>query len=299
LTVVAAAFHIPAFLPHGYCFLWQPRLLWLHVIADGVIAAAYFSIPITLISLMRNRAASAYNWVLALFSTFIILCGSTHVMDIIDIWAPLYWIAGWIKAATAVVSIATAISIVPVIPRLVRLPNPRTDVLTQLPNRLCFIERATKSLERAKRENRRCALLFIDLDGFKSVNDSYDHATGDALLVAVAGRLLRVVRANDTVGRMSGDEFVICIDGIDSAETALRTAERVIADLGRPFVLANRPPITVGASVGIALSDVRAGGSQVDELLAVADRAMYRAKTRRRGTFSLDEGHSASAQMHA
>jgi diguanylate cyclase (GGDEF)-like protein len=273
------------FLPHGYCFLWQPGLLWLHVASDAIIAIAYFSIPATLVYLMRNRVATSYNWVLALFGAFIVLCGSTHVLDIVDVWTPAYWIAGYVKAATALVSIATVVMLVPVLPRLIRIPNPGTDALTQLPNRLTFVENLERALARANRAEETCAVLYIDLDNFKRVNDSFGHAAGDALLVAVAERLKHAVRLGDVVGRMSGDEFVVLLDPVGSPEFAQRTAERISAELGEPFPLGGAMR-SVGASVGVAFSAGPGASETADALIASADRAMYRVKAIRREPIS-------------
>ena len=92
------------FMPHGYCFLWQPDLVWTHVISDTVIAVAYFSIPFVLLTILRRRRSLPHKWVLAMFSLFIMLCGLTHVMDVVNIWTPFYNLQGLLKVATACVS---------------------------------------------------------------------------------------------------------------------------------------------------------------------------------------------------
>jgi hypothetical protein len=102
------------FLPHGYCFQWSPTLLSLMVTADAITALAYYSIPLALlVYLDRNRKDIKIGWVFLLFAPFIFACGTTHVVDIVTIWWPAYWLQAWVKALTALVSIATAILIWP------------------------------------------------------------------------------------------------------------------------------------------------------------------------------------------
>lgn len=109
------------FMPHGYCFLWQPSVLWMHVISDAIIVTAYYSIPFVLIYILRKRRNLPFKWVLALFSAFILLCGTTHVFAAIGIWKPMYYLEGVIKVLTAAASIATAIILFPLVPRLMEL----------------------------------------------------------------------------------------------------------------------------------------------------------------------------------
>lgn len=114
----------PAFMPHGHCYFWRRDILWMHVGADLVIAAAYYAIPVVLgIFLSKRRAAIPYPEVLALFCAFIFLCGSTHVFGIIVTWYPQYELQGWLKALTALVSIYTAIVLIPLLPELLSLPD--------------------------------------------------------------------------------------------------------------------------------------------------------------------------------
>ena len=108
------------FMPHGYCFLWRPELVWLHVIADLVIALAYFSIPLTIFLIVRKRNFDIpFKWIFWMFATFIFLCGLTHIIELISIWKPLYYIEGLIKVLTAAVSLATAVVMFPLVPVLI------------------------------------------------------------------------------------------------------------------------------------------------------------------------------------
>ncbi len=113
------------FMPHGSCYLWIPSILWLHVISDTIIVLAYFSIPFALWYFVHKRTDLVYRWVFVLFGVFILLCGTTHLMGIWTIWHPDYWLQGWIKFATAIISIVTAILIWPLIPKLLKLPSPQ------------------------------------------------------------------------------------------------------------------------------------------------------------------------------
>jgi diguanylate cyclase (GGDEF)-like protein/PAS domain S-box-containing protein len=150
------------------------------------------------------------------------------------------------------------------------------DALTQLPNRALFTDLLGRSLGRARRrEDYQFALLFLDIDRFKVVNDSLGHLIGDQLLVAIARRLERCVRPGDTVARLGGDEFTILVDDIQGVSDATRVADRIQRDLGMPFNLSGQDVFT-SASIGIALSAT--GYRAPDELLRDADLAMYRAK---------------------
>lgn len=112
-------------LPHGFCYLRKPDLIWLHVISDGVIALAYFMIPVVLLYFLRQiRTRLSFNWAIALFAAFIVLCGTGHILDIVTVWEPIYYLQGWVRALTAAVSIATAIAIVPLVPKLLSMKTP-------------------------------------------------------------------------------------------------------------------------------------------------------------------------------
>lgn len=111
--------------PHGYCLLWDPALLWLHVVSDGIIALCYFSIPFALLVFLARRRDVEFGWMIALFVAFIMACGTTHLMSILVLWVPAYGIEGLIKALTAAASLLTAIAIWPLVPRLLALPSQR------------------------------------------------------------------------------------------------------------------------------------------------------------------------------
>ncbi len=153
------------------------------------------------------------------------------------------------------------------------------DALTGLPNRVLFHDRLTDAIARGHRGDP-SAVFYLDLDQFKSVNDTLGHSTGDALLRAVTGRLQLQVRECDTVARLGGDEFAIIQTGLDEPTAATSLALRVIAALSEPYHL-NGHQVMVGTSIGIAL--VPSDGNSADQVLKNADLALYRAKADGRG----------------
>ncbi|HZO49017.1 MAG TPA: EAL domain-containing protein [Gaiellaceae bacterium] len=156
------------------------------------------------------------------------------------------------------------------------------DPLTALANRALFLDRVANAIDRSKRTFLRVAVLFVDLDDFKTVNDSLGHAAGDELLVDVAGRLREAVRDADAVARLGGDEFAILLEGVD-ATTAEAIAARVLDTLAEPVVIEGSE-IFPRASIGIALGGAT---SQATSLLREADAAMYDAKSAGKGRFSV------------
>jgi diguanylate cyclase (GGDEF)-like protein/PAS domain S-box-containing protein len=159
----------------------------------------------------------------------------------------------------------------------------RHDPLTGLANRLMLHLRTEHALQQARREHRPLALLMIDLDRFKDVNDSFGHLMGDALLREVADRLTRRVRNADTVSRLGGDEFTVLLEHIDNPDEAAHVAQDLIAMLSEPFSLPNGSEVVVGATVGIALFP--AHGDSEQALLQGADAALYQAKAEGRGNY--------------
>jgi diguanylate cyclase (GGDEF)-like protein len=153
------------------------------------------------------------------------------------------------------------------------------DALTGLPNRIALVDRMDQALQRARRDGTDCALLFLDLDRFKEVNDRRGHLAGDELLVQVAQRVQDSVRGCDTVARLGGDEFAVLLPGIDDLDDPLATADRILHALSAPFLLggpAGGGPVSIGVSIGIGTG--RRGAASGTELLREADDAMYIAK---------------------
>ena len=164
------------------------------------------------------------------------------------------------------------------------------DRLTGLPNRTLFTRRLLQELESAHRQEQLLALLFLDLDGFKAVNDTFGHSIGDLLLQVVAERLTQCVREGDTIARLAGDEFTVVLKDIRGAANAARVAQKMITALGHPCTLGTHV-VTVGASIGIALYPDHA--LELETLLASADAAMYAAKTAGKNRYALAPRPSA------
>jgi diguanylate cyclase (GGDEF)-like protein len=149
------------------------------------------------------------------------------------------------------------------------------DPLTGLPNRTLFMNRLEQALLSASRQRDAVAVLFLDLDGFKVINDTLGYASGDELLAGVAGRLAASVRAGDTIARFGGDEFTVLLEGITHQDDAIRVAERITEELRMPLALGGRE-VFVTASIGIAVNGT--GQERPDDLLQHADVALHRAK---------------------
>jgi diguanylate cyclase (GGDEF)-like protein/PAS domain S-box-containing protein len=156
------------------------------------------------------------------------------------------------------------------------------DPLTELPNRLLFSARLEQGVKHAARLRQRMALLFVDLDRFKHVNDSLGHAAGDSLLQQLAQRLRGVVRADDTVARISGDEFVVLLDNVESADNVTVVVRKIMSTFDEPFVV-ERHEVSLTCSIGISLYPD--DGDEAGILLRNADAAMYRAKDGGRNTY--------------
>ncbi len=110
-------------LPHGYCFTWNPTLLWTHVVSDGLIGAAYVSIPFTLLHLVRQRKDLPFDWIVLLFAVFIVSCGATHMIEVWTVWQPDYWLSATVKVITATASVLTAIALIRLVPRILAIPT--------------------------------------------------------------------------------------------------------------------------------------------------------------------------------
>ncbi len=132
-------------MPHGFCMRWDFWLLILHVVSDALIALAYFSIPAALVTFIRRRKDLRFGFMFWLFSAFIFWCGVTHVMAILTLWQPDYWLEGWFKAVTAVVSVATAAILWPILPSALKIPSP-----AQLEEANARLQREIREREKAQ-----------------------------------------------------------------------------------------------------------------------------------------------------
>jgi signal transduction histidine kinase/CheY-like chemotaxis protein len=149
------------FMPHGMCFLWEPGVLWLHVISDLLIAAAYYAIPVLLFNFSRRRRDIGFNWIFVAFGLFILACGTTHLLGAVTVWHPIYRLEGVVKAVTALASIATFAILIPLVPVLIQLPSPAQ------------LERVNATLA-AEIEIRRAAEAAV-----RQVNEELEHRVAD------------------------------------------------------------------------------------------------------------------------
>lgn len=150
MELLTSLLNNPRFMPHGHCYLWRPDILWTHILSDVTIALSYFAIPVVLILFLKQRRQELiYTDLLVLFSAFIFLCGMTHLSAIYVTWYPAYELQGWLKAATALVSLATAIALIPRLPMLITLPRVQR-----------IYEETQKALDEAKLEKQEMESLF-------------------------------------------------------------------------------------------------------------------------------------------
>jgi diguanylate cyclase (GGDEF)-like protein/PAS domain S-box-containing protein len=149
------------------------------------------------------------------------------------------------------------------------------DAVTNLPNRTLFFDRLQNSLAQAKRYKQKLAILFLDLDGFKSVNDTLGHIAGDALLKEVATRLLKAIREVDTVARFGGDEFALFLNDVKNKKNTALVAKKILAGLSEPFII-NGEKCNIGGSIGISIFPD--DHVDIDSLIKQADTAMYAVK---------------------
>jgi diguanylate cyclase (GGDEF)-like protein len=176
--------------------------------------------------------------------------------------------------------------------RMARLAH--YDALTDLPNRVLLQDRAQQAIAQAQRDGKHVAVLYLDLDGFKQVNDAMGHDVGDQLLVQWAQRLQSSVRQTDTVCRQGGDEFVLLLPGLSNAQQASVVARKILQQCEAPFVLQDKV-VSVGVSGGISLYPDH--GRDLDELTRHADAAMYAAKHAGRNQVRLYEGPNQPPQL--
>jgi len=172
------------------------------------------------------------------------------------------------------------------------------DPLTRLPNRLLLLSHLEHAIKTAQREGKIVALLMLDLDRFKEVNDIFGHLAGDQLLQQVADRLIARLRSVDTVCRLGGDEFILLLEDIEQAEDAALVANDIISALSEPWQLSQDSEVSIGVSIGISLYPEH--GNEAEQLIQQADTALYHAKAKGRGCFKYfceDITHAARVRM--
>ncbi len=170
------------------------------------------------------------------------------------------------------------------------------DDLTQIPNRREFDHRVEQALLKNQRYNERIALLFIDMDGFKDVNDRFGHEAGDRVLKEAADRLTGLIRKSDVVGRIGGDEYAILLDRKVTVDSVSTVAKKLLKSLSDPFPVNGNDRVQLSASIGIAFSPE--DGDDIQQLLAQADEAMYASKNIGKNTFTFASELSAGNQTN-
>ena len=172
------------------------------------------------------------------------------------------------------------------------------DVLTDLPNRVLFNDRLTQAISLAERQSKQLAVMFVDLDHFKKINDSLGHDVGDKLLQSVAGRLKACVRRSDTISRLGGDEFVVLLSQVEHAEDAATSARKTLRALTAPHIIDSK---SLEINVSIGVSTYPSDGQDAESLLNRADNAMYEAKQRGRNNYQFfrHEMHARLAERQA
>ena len=165
-----------AFMPHGMCYLWKPWLVGLHLVSNGIIALSYFSIPFTLVYILRKRRDIPFNNIFLLFAAFILFCGTCHAFDMWTLWYPNYWVSGWLKLLTAGISGATAIALIVEIPQILELPSPKQleEIDRQLREKIAELQQQKATIYRQEQflrsiyDNVLEAIFVVDIaaDGF-------------------------------------------------------------------------------------------------------------------------------------
>lgn len=149
-----------SFVPHGHCYLWKPALVWLNVVSDSIIFLAYYSIPLQLLYIVKKRGDIPFDWIFFLFGSFIVACGSGHLMDVWTLWHPTYWLSSLLKSLIAGISISTAIVLVTLIPKILALPSPA--LITEANQKLAAEVLERQEIENALRRSQQMFQLVID-----------------------------------------------------------------------------------------------------------------------------------------
>jgi len=208
--------------PHGYCLLWDPALVWTHVISDALIAAAYFSIPLVLWRLVTLRPDVQFGWMLGLFAVFILACGMTHVMGMVTLWVPAYGIQALVKMVTALASVATAVLLIPLLPKLLAIPSPKA------------LEQANQALMREAEEREKTEAMLRQAQKMEAIG----HLTGG--VAHDFNNLLGIIIGNlDRARRRCGDDAHLA----QPLDKALAGAERAANLTKQLLAFARQQPL--------------------------------------------------------
>ena len=226
--------------PHGFCLLWDPSLIWTHVVSDALIGAAYFSIPVAMAYFLTKRPDIAFRWVAWLFAAFIMACGTTHFLSIWVLWHPDYGPEALVKAATAAVSVVTAIALWPLLPRLIALPSPaqlaaaNTGLQLRVAERdtaLAALERETAERLRAEEKLRQAAKM--EAIGQLTGGIAHDFNNLMQIIVANLDRVQRTVGDDDRLARPVAN-------ALTGATRAARLTDQLLAFARRQPMIVER-----------------------------------------------------------
>jgi len=182
------------FMGHGYCYLWKPEIVWVHAISDGLIAFSYYFIPVVLVYLVRKRRDLPFHWVFFMFGVFILSCGTTHAMEIWTLWNGTYRLAALIKVITAAASVATAVALVPMVPKALLLPSP------------AHLRAANLELEKEIAERRRVEEALHEQRNF--VATVLDTVGTVIIVLDLDGMIVQCNRACEQISGCGTDELV-------------------------------------------------------------------------------------------
>lgn len=199
--MITQFFSSGGFIPHGHCYLWQTNLVGLHILSDGLIALAYYSIPIMLIYFVRQRQDTPFPKVVFLFSAFIIACGTTHLMEIWTLWYPTYWLSGGIKAITALISIYTASELVFLIPSALALPSPAQLIATNQ-----ALENEINERKRAENERQQIEVALRNSE--EQFRNAFENASIGMAIVSLDGHWVKVNPALFQIIGYSSEELL-------------------------------------------------------------------------------------------
>ena len=221
---------------HGYCLLWDPALIWTHVISDALIGLSYFSIPIVIARFLTHRRDVEFSWVVWMFAAFIMACGTTHFMSILVLWVPAYGLEGILKLGTAIVSVITAVALWPLLPRAIAVPSPvqLQRVNAELETRIAERDAALGALDLERQERERTAEMLRQAQKMEAVGQLTGGIAHDF------NNLLTIILANlDRANRLAdGNERVI-----KSLANARTGAERAATLTDRLLSFARRQPL--------------------------------------------------------
>lgn len=241
--------------PHGYCLLWDPGLIWMHVIADLLIGLAYFSIPVVLATFVSRRRDVQFGWVVWMFALFIMACGVTHFMSIVTLWIPAYGIEGLIKLVAAAVSVITAIMLWPLLPKVIALPSPAQLALANSDLRARVQERdaALDALQRETVEREKAQDMLRQAQKIEAVGQLTGGVAHDFnnLLMIVVGNLERAIRLSPDDARLKSS----LSNAMQGADRAAKLTQQLLAYSRRQTLQPSRED----------LSDIVAGMAELLE----------------------------------